>query len=116
MRILADENMLDQAVAILRQYGHDVLYVKEERPGTPDLDVLAWATRENRLLITFDSDYGELNQRYRHPAPHGVVLFRIPVAVPIDEQAELIAQSVMAQVDWSGYLWSINIRKHQAIV
>ena len=108
--------MLDQAVAILRQAGHDVLYVKEERPGAPDLDVLAWAGRENRLLITFDNDFGELNQRYHHPAPHGVALFRISRAMPIDEQAELIAQSVMAQIDWSGYLWSINIRKHRAIV
>ena len=116
MRILADENMLGQAVAILRQAGHDVLYVKEERPSTPDPDVLAWASRENRLLITFDSDFGELNQRYNQPAPHGVALFRIPPSVPIDEQAELIAQNVMSQLDWSGYLWAINIRKHRAIV
>lgn len=116
MRILADENMLDVAVAILRQAGHDVLYVKEERPSTRDPDVLAWATRENRLLITFDKDFGELNQRYNQPAPHGVALFRIPTSVPVDEQAELIAHSVMAQLDWSGYLWAINIRKHLAIV
>lgn len=116
MRILADENMLVQAVAILRQAGHDVLFVIEERPSTRDPDVLAWATRENRLLITFDKDFGELNQRYNQPAPHGVALFRIPPSVPVEERAELIAQNVMAQLDWSGYLWAINIRKHLAIV
>ena len=93
-----------------------MLFVIEERPSTRDPDVLAWATRENRLLITFDKDFGELNQRYNQPAPHGVALFRIPPSVPVEERAELIAQNVMAQLDWSGYLWVINIRKHRAIV
>jgi hypothetical protein len=29
-------------------------------PGTTDPDVLAWAAREDRILLTFDKDFGEL--------------------------------------------------------
>ena len=38
MRILADENIEDQTVTALRDAGHDVLWVREERPRTPDPD------------------------------------------------------------------------------
>lgn len=29
-------------------------------PGMADPDVLAWAAREERILLTFDKDFGEL--------------------------------------------------------
>ncbi len=115
MRIMADANMLEQAVATLRDASHDVLFVKEERPRAPDPNVLEWATRESRLLITFDKDFGELSQRYGLRAPYGIILFRIPDEIPTSERAELITQNVNAQVGWPGYLWVINIRKRPAI-
>ena len=115
MRILADENIPDQAIPLLRASGHDVLWVKEEQPSTADPDVLDWATRESRLLITLDKDFGELNQRLRQPAPFGVILFRIAGNVLGEERALLIAQNVNNQVEWAGYLWVINIRKRRAL-
>ena len=111
MRILADENIPEQSIPMLRDFGHDVLWVREEQPRTPDPYVLDWATRESRLLITLDKDFGELNQRYGSQAPFGVILFRIADNVLGAERALLIAQNVNAQVDWLGYLWVINIRK-----
>ena len=57
MRVLADENMSGLTVSLLRASGHDVVWVGEERPRTPDLNVLEWATQERRLLITFDTDF-----------------------------------------------------------
>ena len=113
MRILADENIPDQAIPMLRASGHDVLFVKDEQPRAPDPNVLAWATREGRLLITFDKDFGELSQRYGLKAPYGIILFRIPDEIPTRERAELIARNVNAEVEWPGYLWVINIRKRQ---
>ena len=112
MRILADAN--EKAVALLRDAGHDVVWVKEEQPRALDLDVLAWSTREERLLITFDEDFGELTQRRQLTAPHGIILFRIPDEVLADEATVLIAQNTMASLDWAGYLWVINIRKRLA--
>jgi len=112
---MADVNMLEQAVAKLRDDGHDVLFVRDEQPHAADPDILAWATREERLLITFDRDFGELSQRYGLRAPYGIILFRIPDEMPTSERAELIIRNVSAQVDWHGYLWVINIRKRQAL-
>jgi len=38
----------------------DVKSVAELNPSAPDEDVLDWANRENRILITLDKDFGEL--------------------------------------------------------
>ena len=112
---MADVNMLEQAVAKLRDDGHDVLFVKDEQPLALDPDILAWATREERLLITFDRDFGELSQRYGFRAPYGIILFRIPDELPTSERAELIIRNVSAPVDWPGYLWVINIRRRPVL-
>jgi len=48
------------------------------RTGTSDSDVLAWARREERILLTFDEDFGEVARRSALPAKCGVVVFRIP--------------------------------------
>ena len=115
MRIMADVNMPERAVTMLRDDGHDVLWVKDERPRAPDPNVLAWATQEEWLLITFDKDFGELSQRYGFQAPYGIILFRVPYEIPTNERAELITRNVNAQVEWPGYLWVINIRKRRAL-
>ena len=40
----------------LRTLGHDVLSVYDENRGLPDDEVLRWAEREKRVLITNDKD------------------------------------------------------------
>ena len=115
MRILADANMHEKVVALLRGAGHDVVWVREEQPRALDPNVLAWATREDRLLITFDKDFGELTQRRQLAAPHGIILFRIPDEVPPNESVALVAQNTMASLDWAGYLWVITIRKRSTL-
>lgn len=54
MRLCANENLPEDCVAKLRVEGHDVLWIRESAPGSPDTDVLARAFAESRLLITFD--------------------------------------------------------------
>jgi predicted nuclease of predicted toxin-antitoxin system len=58
MRFLADENFPVAAVAV-RANGRDVVWVLTHAPSTDDLGGLAWATRENRILRTFDKDFGK---------------------------------------------------------
>ena len=69
MRILADANMHESVVDLLRDGGHEVVWVKEEQPRALDPDVLAWATRERRLLITYDKDFGEITHLDGNRAP-----------------------------------------------
>lgn len=76
MRLLADECCDAALVAALRTTGHDVRYVAEDFPGATDQVVLDLATRENRILLTEDKDFGELAVRSNVAIP-GIVLIRI---------------------------------------
>jgi hypothetical protein len=73
-QICANENFPGQAVHALRENGHDVLWMAEQGPRTADVDVLALADAEGRLLVTFDKDFGELAVRRRLRATSGIVL------------------------------------------
>jgi predicted nuclease of predicted toxin-antitoxin system len=60
VRWLADECVAAPLVASLRSFGHDVLYVAEAAAGLSDVDVITLATREKRILLTEDKDFGDL--------------------------------------------------------
>jgi Domain of unknown function (DUF5615) len=57
MRFLANETFPGAAVTALEAAGHDVVWVRIAAPGTTDPDVLAWAAREERILLTLDKDF-----------------------------------------------------------
>ena len=75
MRFLADENFPKRSVNLLRSQGHDVVSVAESARGADDRDVLSSAERENRVLLTFDRDFGELVFRLGQPT-RGIVFIR----------------------------------------
>lgn len=77
MRLLANENLPGPVVAALRKLGHDVDWIKESMPGAGDSAILALAQREDRVVVTCDTDFGELAFRSRLPAESGVVLIRL---------------------------------------
>jgi predicted nuclease of predicted toxin-antitoxin system len=60
MKFLADECVAWPLVEALRRLFEDVVYVREVLPTAPDVDVLEWAVREGRTLVTEDYDFGEL--------------------------------------------------------
>jgi predicted nuclease of predicted toxin-antitoxin system len=68
MRLLADENFPRAAVGALRDAGHDVVWVRTAAPGARDFDLLTWAAREGRVLLTFDKDFGEVARSTDLPA------------------------------------------------
>ncbi len=102
MRILANENFPGEAVEALRSRGHDVAWVRTEAPGSKDLEVLAWATSENRILATFDKDFGELVFRMGVSAPSGVILFRIAPSSP-SHVASMTVAVLESRTDWAGH-------------
>jgi len=56
-RLYGDENFDVHAIELLRQLGHDALTVRDAGKGnqsTPDHEVLAYATENNRAVVTFD--------------------------------------------------------------
>lgn len=101
MRILANENIPGDAVQLLRGRGHDVSWIRTESPGATDQANLGRALSEQRLLITFDKDFGELVFRLGRDASCGIVLFRIAAASSVAAAAK-IADTLDSRTDWAG--------------
>jgi predicted nuclease of predicted toxin-antitoxin system len=102
MRFLAHENIPGDAVVALRDAGHDVEWIRTEAPGADDATVLARARGEQRVLLTFDKDFGELAWNQRLPADCGIVLFRMRVP-PASRVGEALTAILSSRNDWSGH-------------
>ena len=103
MRFLANENFPGAAIAALEAAGHDVVWARIAAPGTNDPGVLAWAAREERILLTFfDKDFGELARGSTLPRKCGVVLLRTPMHGP-GNVGRRLADLITARDDWAGH-------------
>lgn len=76
MRLLADENCDRLLVSILRQDGHDVLYVVESMRGTSDLELFKLAHAEDRVIVTDDLDFGHISKS-DNQRPPAVIIARL---------------------------------------
>lgn len=102
MRFLANENIPLDAVEALRGIGHDVAWIRTDSPGSRDQEVLARAVSEQRILLTFDKDFGELAFRSKLPASCGIILFR--VTAPTSEYiARLVISALRTDTEWTGH-------------
>ncbi|MDO9123550.1 MAG: DUF5615 family PIN-like protein [Deltaproteobacteria bacterium] len=73
MKFYLDEHIPKGVVEGLRRRGVDVLTVQEaDRSGDSDEKQLAFATREGRVLVTFDDDFLRLDAS---GIPHTGVVF-----------------------------------------
>jgi predicted nuclease of predicted toxin-antitoxin system len=90
MRWLANENYPRASIALLRQAGLDVLAISETAPSINDEDVLALANTEQRVILTFDRDYGELIFRRLLPCSSGVIYFRFIPMTPTEPAERLL--------------------------
>ena len=77
MRFLADESCDFAVVRALRSAQHDVLAIAEVSPRIGDKEVLKQARDEKRVLLTEDTDFGELVYA-EGLGSSGVILFRFP--------------------------------------
>ncbi len=101
MTFMADENFPRPALAALRNAGWEVFSVAEECPGISDEQVAALCSESQRVLLTFDKDFGELVFRRGLSAGSGVVLFRLVPESP-QEAADLALALVKSQPDING--------------
>lgn len=104
MRLLADENIPLDTVRALRSAGHDVFSATETESGATDLSLVDRAVAEERLILTFDRDFGELAIRGPKKPTSGVLLLRI-----VPPNAEYVTEFVSAllareDVTWRGQL------------
>ncbi|MBA3028256.1 MAG: hypothetical protein FP816_05480 [Desulfobacteraceae bacterium] len=81
-KILTDENVSPKVVKFLRDIGLDVLDVKEQNlHGSEDETLLAMALKEQRIIMSHDSDFGTLaiNQGKKF---HGIIFLRLKSPKP----------------------------------
>ncbi|MBV9826193.1 MAG: DUF5615 family PIN-like protein [Alphaproteobacteria bacterium] len=102
MRFLADENFPGAAIIALREAAHDIASVRASSPGMSDQDVIDWAVRERRILLTFDKDFGDLARKMQLPEEPGVVLFRLTLPRPAEIGARLVSL-LASRSDWAGH-------------
>lgn len=72
MKFLLDVNISHALGHYLTEMGHDVVLVAEHDPRMADDDILAWANREQRIIMTTDQDFEE--KIWREQRPHCGVL------------------------------------------
>ena len=88
MKLLADENVESEIIAWLRSEGHDTQWIVKLSPGATDEQVLDLASAENRILITYDLDFGELVFQQKR-CLSGILLLRLNVN-PVETRLDLI--------------------------
>lgn len=95
MRFLADECFDERLAVRLRSASHDVMRVPA-RSGLDDLAVAGKAERDDRLLLTQDTDFGEVAVRHGRPRT-GVILLCVAVTDP-----DGVADRLVRLVETSG--------------
>ncbi|MFQ6057593.1 MAG: DUF5615 family PIN-like protein [Anaerolineae bacterium] len=94
LRFLVDVNVGQAIVECLHRAGYDAVAVRDLDPRMDDVDILALAVRERRIIVTMDTDFGELV--YHSEQPHaGVLLLRMPGARR-DEKVRIM-ERILAQ-------------------
>jgi predicted nuclease of predicted toxin-antitoxin system len=107
-RFLADENFPQPAVEELRRLGHDVLTVRDagqSGQAWPDREVLLFAVREGRAVVTLNRrDFLQLHREV--PAHAGLVL--CTADLDFAGQASRIHAAVSALPDLHGQVLRVN--------
>ena len=67
MRFLIDRCAGTLVAEWLRSQGHDVVESRERGPDPGDPTLLEWASNESRILVTIDTDFGQLVFQKRMP-------------------------------------------------
>ena len=113
MRFLADMGVSRTTVEALRSANHDAVHLRDEGLfRLPDPNVVAKALAENRVVLTFDLDFGDILAVARSEAP-SVIIFRLrnqtPAAVNprlfrvIDDCAAELADGALVIVEDERY-------------
>ena len=77
MRFLLDMGLAARTAQYLREHGHDAVHLREQRlQRLPDIEIVAKAVTEQRIILTHDLDFGRIVALSKGRAP-SVVTFRL---------------------------------------
>ena len=78
MKVLLDTCVWGGARLVVESAGHDVIWTGDWEKDPGDEEILAFAHREGRVLVTLDKDFGELAIVFGLPHSGIVRLVNIP--------------------------------------
>lgn len=108
MLFLADENFPAPSIRDLRHAGLDIRAIAETNPRESDQIVLRIAQETNRVLLTFDSDFGRMAVLDGMGMGAGIVFFRFRPESP-SEPARVLLGVLARGVVLSGRLTVVSL-------
>jgi len=109
LRFKLDENIPGEAIALLREAGHDLRTILDQGlGGRPDGDVSRACRDEARVLVTLDLDFGDI--RTYPPADYAGIWVLRPATQSVDAMRDLIrrALALTTNEQVSRRLWVIE--------
>ncbi|MFP5489352.1 MAG: DUF5615 family PIN-like protein [Acidimicrobiia bacterium] len=99
MNLLIDANLSPRLARALTEEGHDTVHVFDVGLGrASDPEIVEFASRERRTIVSSDSDFGTLLSRRNESRP-SVVLLRHQNDLTVDQQIALLRESLPLLVD-----------------
>lgn len=99
MKFLLDENLSPDLASFLVKAGHDAVHARDlEMAGASDTEVLEQAREQERVLVSADTDFGELLARTGATTP-SVMLLRREQGRKARAQAQLILANLDPVLD-----------------
>lgn len=109
MKFLANENFPIQSIQVLRNENFDIKSIAEENPGISDDSVMNKAIEGDRIILTHDSDYGELIYKFGYKPNAGVIYFRIYDFEP-EDPGKILINLCSEEIDFTRKLTVITDR------
>ena len=84
LKLLANENFPYKSIVYLLENGYDITSIGIDNPSILDAEVMLIAMKEERVILTFDRDYGELIFKHNYKPDCGIIFLRIEEFDPIE--------------------------------
>lgn len=108
MKLLANENIPLATIHYLRRIGLDIASISEDASGIQDRVVLNIAHEQERTILTFDRDYGELIFKHHLKPKASVIYLRLDEYSP--QEPGIIIEKLIRenQIDFSNTLTVVD--------
>ncbi len=93
---LLDEDMPKSSAEKIEKFGHSVKDVREiGLRGASDHEIIEWARSNDKIIITRDTDFGDV---LRYPEHSGALILRLPYTFTAEKINDRL-QKFLSQID-----------------
>lgn len=98
MKLLLDEALSQRLAPILQAAGHDCIHIRDlGLQGRPDNEIMTAAVADSRVLVSLDTDFGELLALGQQAGPSVLLLRRAPHSPALQAPLVLAALAAVEQ-------------------